>query len=375
MHLLWVIILIFPVIIYFIFIILFYRAWNKTQEFEYRAESPDLQISVIIPARNEALQIGKLLSDLKIQQFNPRDYEIIIVNDHSEDNTLEIVEKYKPHLSNLKIINLPNDGYGKKKAILKAVENSKGELFVTIDADCRISSEWLSTISSFYNIYKPRLIIGALIYHEEKDIFDCMQSLEILGLIASGAGAAILGYPILCNGANLAFTRETYNLLYPSVHLDVASGDDIFLLSEVKKRWPGQIQFLKSSKATVRTKPEINFHQFIEQRKRWTSKAKFYNDFDIIFVASLVFFSNLSILISLFLIFFKIKFFFIFVVLFGLKSIPDLLLLNSIATFFEKRRILRYFWITQLVYPIYIVFMAVYGNSGKIKWKNRIINQ
>jgi hypothetical protein len=152
---------------------------------------------------------------------------------------------------------------------------------------------------------------------------------------------------------------------------EAASGDDLFLLLTIKKKWPKEIRFLKSKKAVVLTNPVPDLKHFIQQRKRWTSKARFYRDSDILLTAILVFVVNFSIVTVLLSALFLPQLFFLFFILLIIKSLPDLLLLNSFASFFEKKIILKYFWMTQLIYPFYIVFMAVYGNIGKFKWKNR----
>jgi poly-beta-1,6-N-acetyl-D-glucosamine synthase len=216
------------------------------------------------------------------------------------------------------------------------------------------------------------LIIGPLIYSEEKNLFEKMQSLEILSLVASSAGAAALGRPIMCNGANLAFTRDSYLQCISNLKTEIASGDDIFLMHEIKSRWPDSIRFIKSKDAACFTWAESNFSKYLMQRKRWTSKSKFYNDSDIILVAGIVLLTNFCISLSFFMAFFKSQSFYLFFVLLCLKSIPDFILLHSFAKYFSKKKLLNYFLITQLIYPFYLVFMAIYGNLGKFEWKKRI---
>lgn len=294
------------------------------------------------------------------------------MNDHSDDNTSYIAEKFIGQLKNLQIINLQDGIAGKKLAIATAIDKSKGELIITLDADCRVNVTWLSTITAFYCHFRPRLIIGPVIYNDEKNLFDYMQSLEILGLVASGAGASALGKPILCNGANLAFSKDTYLQVSSDPNTNIASGDDLFLLLSVKQRWPKEIRFIKSSMATVYTKAEPDFRSFLLQRKRWTSKSRHYKDKDILVVAIVVFLGNLAICTSFILTFLIPKMILLYLTLVMLKSLADLPLMYSFAGFFDKRHILRYFWLTQLFYPFYIIFMTIYGNIGKFEWKSRI---
>jgi poly-beta-1,6-N-acetyl-D-glucosamine synthase len=358
-------------LIYTIVILSFYIAWQKYPAFENSPIVADLFVTVIIPARNEELKIPDILADLTKQDFNFSSFEVLVINDHSEDNTVLFAEKFMNSLSNLVVIDLPERFYGKKQAISFAIGRAKGELVITLDADCRIGTKWLSAISSFYNRYHPKLIIGPLLYGNGKKIFEHMQFYEIAGLVASGAGASIIGHPIMCNGANLAFTREIYLESSSKMNYESPSGDDLFLLLTVKQKWPEGIMFLKSADAVVYTHAASGLKNFIQQRNRWTSKAKFYKDRDIILTASLIFIFNFTVVSTLIVAISTPWFYLWFLSLIILKSIADLLLLNSFISFFEKKIVLKYFWLTQLLYPFYIVFMSIYGNIGKFRWKNR----
>jgi cellulose synthase/poly-beta-1,6-N-acetylglucosamine synthase-like glycosyltransferase len=357
--------------IYSCLIIGYFLAWKITPSYKVGIINGNKYLSVIIAARNEEQNIQNLLNDLVLQSYDKNFFEIIVINDHSEDNTPDIIKEFKNYSKNLVSIDLPENRIGKKNAINTGISLSKGELIITVDADCRIGKYWLSEIASFYNEFKPRLIIGPLLYHNEKSILEQFQSIEILSLVASGAGAALMGKPILCNGANLAFTRETYLEVYPDLKMNVASGDDVFMLLEVKKRWPESIRFIKSTNALALTNPEPYYKKFLMQKKRWISKAIYYRNPDIIMVSVLVFILNLSIVIALFLSLFSLKAFLVFVSLMIIKSIPDYLLLNSFAKYFDKSSIMRYFWIAQFLYPFYAVIISLTGNFGKFEWKNR----
>lgn len=360
------------VIIYSTLIFSFYMAWERCRAFETSANKFNFFTSIIIPARNEALHISYLLSDLQNQEFEKSAFEIILVDDHSEDNTKEIAEELILQMGNLHIIELKSHEHGKKKAIESAVNKSKGELIITIDADCRVGKNWLSTIVSFYGYYKPKLIVCPLLFQDENNFFEIFQSLDIMGMVASGSGALLMGRPILCNGANLAFARDTYQRVIKELNPNVASGDDLFLLFAVKRLWPEEIKYLKSVSALSITNPERNLKNFLQQRKRWTSKFKYYRDKDVILVAGIVFMANLVISISFLISFFSSKALLLYFSLMLLKTTADILLINSFAGFFEKRNILKYFWLAQLIYPFYFTFISIYGNMGKFIWKSRI---
>jgi len=187
----------------------------------------------------------------------------------------------------------------------------------------------------------------------------------------SGAGAIGLGKPILCNGANLAFEKSVFTDLINPMNQDIASGDDIFLMLSIKKKYPEKVKFLKSKQAIVYTKGQINIREFINQRIRWTSKSKNYSDFDIIFVSLVVFFANFSVLTILVLTSCGISSFLEFSILFFFKLLPDYLLLKRASKYFNIKNLNLLFFPTQFLYIWYVVFIAIFGNILNFSWKNR----
>jgi biofilm PGA synthesis N-glycosyltransferase PgaC len=126
---------------YFMLLGVLIMGWNRGIKHNpiLKAEKNTHFISVIIPARNEENNIGRLLSDLEIQDHS--DFEVIVVNDHSEDKTIHLIRDATVRNPRLKVIN--NVGDGKKAALTSGIKAAKGSIIVTTDADCRISREWL----------------------------------------------------------------------------------------------------------------------------------------------------------------------------------------------------------------------------------------
>src|SRR5215204_1224255 len=128
-------------------LILFYRAgWLELKPFSQIDFESSIKISVIIPARNEEENIGKLLSSLEKQSYPSHLFEVIVVDDHSTDNTAVVVNSY----SFAKLIKLEfyNINSYKKKAIETGIVAASGDLIVTTDADCIAPANWLKTIAS-----------------------------------------------------------------------------------------------------------------------------------------------------------------------------------------------------------------------------------
>ena len=143
----------------------------------------------------------------------------------------------------------------------------------------------------------------------------------------------------------------------------------MFLLESIKKRG-GSIRFLKSESAFVITKPSKTLAEFIHQRRRWTSKSSAYTDWQLIFTACLVFFVNLGLLVLLSLSFFSPVYLLLFLILFLLKYGVDTFFLSSVNSFFQISNLRFYSLLLSIVYPFYIVFVAISSFFFKPgKWK------
>ena len=143
-------------ILYFGLIPIFYFGWKRIPVFVSKGnEIFRTKISVIVACRNEEKHIRQLIGCLA-QQSN-QNFELIIVNDHSEDATRSYIQMAQEALPKLKLIDAV--GFGKKNAIKEGILNSSNELIVTTDADCLPSYHWLESIACFYRKYQGDLII------------------------------------------------------------------------------------------------------------------------------------------------------------------------------------------------------------------------
>ncbi|MBN1252921.1 MAG: glycosyltransferase [Bacteroidales bacterium] len=362
----------FLAICYFYFIIILIKAWNKTQEYQKGWTNPfDILISVIIAARNEEENIILLLKSIEYQDFNKNNYEVIIIDDFSTDNTYNLVEKFCENKSNFNIYKL-TDNFGKKNAIIKAINLSKGNLIVTTDADCIVNETWLSTIAGFYKKFKPKMIISPVLLNTTNK-FSKIQALDFLSLISSAAATCGINKAILANGANLIYEKSVFYEFNNPLNESVSSGDDIFLLLNIKKKYPAKILFLKSNDAVVKTKAKKNLKSFLSQRKRWASKSKSYNDRDIISVSIFVFFVNLFLFINLVLISINLKFSIVFFIFFGVKTLVDFIFLYKTSSFFKQKKLLWFIIPTEIFNVVIIPFLAISGIFGKTFWKGRKI--
>jgi cellulose synthase/poly-beta-1,6-N-acetylglucosamine synthase-like glycosyltransferase len=357
-------------VLYILLIFFLSWGWKKLATIKREKTPLKTKVSVIVPFRNEEANIPCLIRDLDQQDYPKQNFEVILVNDHSTDKSPEIIEKLT--IKKDQFILVQNRGHGKKNAVLEGVRNSSGKLIVTTDADCRINSTcWLCSIISLYELKKPKMIVAPVLVKNNSSIFQKLQALEFLSLTGASAGAIGINKPIMCNGANLAFEKEEFEKVKYDLKTNLASGEDIFLLHSIKRKTKSQILFLKSPDAIIKTHGQRSLKSFLNQRKRWTSKIRFYSDRDSLGIALLVFFTNLSLLITFFGSFMNLKLFWLFMALFILKSIPDFIFLRSLTSFFRIRKLLFVFLPLQFLYFFYVSLTGIYGNLGKYMWKGR----
>jgi len=346
--------------------------WHKLQTCASRVEQGiagqarnDTNISVIIPVRNEAKNLPKLLFALQNQSF--RNFEIVFVDDHSSDNSQEILLNFSKSRKNVHIVAAV--GFGKKNALREGIDASNGKLLLCSDADCIPNKNWVETIANFYAENQVDMIIAPVVMLDDKSIFQQMQALEFMSLQAATAGAACAGVPIMCNGANMAFSRETWQAHNANLKDEKLSGDDMFLLMSVK-RAKGKIAYLKSENAVVFAFPSQTLNDFFNQRKRWVSKSTGYTDFFVILTAFAVFGISATMIASIvwwILCGSWLPLAFIFLI----KLLSDRILLYKYSKFVKSRHLLKWLLPLSLVYPFYVVLTAVFGVFGKFVWKGR----
>lgn len=359
---------------YSVLIILFTIGWFRLKNKKY--PNFNAKVSVVIPIRNEAQTIGFLLDDLKNQSISNTKFEVFIIDDFSQDKSVDIVTEFCNQNSELPFQVLRNLKNGKKEAISLGINHSKGEIILCVDADCRLGSEWISSIRSPFRNSKIQLISGPLTFFKEDSFFKYVQSIEFLSLIASGAGAIGMKTPFMCNGANLAFRKSAFtNVNGYEGNSQFASGDDVFLLHKIKKYYGSKaIGFIKDSNAVVETASNETFKSFLQQRKRWASKSRAYKDNFTIFTSISVAGFSLMLIVFLLLSIFNIRFFSVFFIGLLLKIKIDFALLAAASWFLNKKYLMWYYIPVQLVYPIYTAMVFLLAFFTKNEWKGRKVN-
>lgn len=357
-------------LLYTVLILFFTAGWGRKHNTLKPLTENSTFISVVVAARNEEKQIPLLLDALKTQTF--KNFEVIVVDDHSTDNTAKIVSESS--VIDIKLIPMPDHQYGKKAAVATAILQAKGELIVTTDADCVPGRKWLKAIVDFYESENADFIIGPVKHSGKRTILQKLFSLDFLSLQASGAGAAEMKKPFLCNGANMALKKTLWQSVSQTLTNPFASGDDVFLLhSAIKNNPAAKIRFLLSENSIVTTPAPASVSGFFSQRIRWASKAKGYKNSMAGITSIFVFLMNFCLFVLFVGSFFSVPLFYYFSALFLLKVVIDLPLLSYSAAFFKERKLMLYYIPLQILYFTYTTFIAICSLFGSYKWKDRKI--
>ena len=383
-------------LLYALLILYYWRSWVSIADFNpdsYREPildfKPATKVTVIIPARNEEENIGTCLDSICNQSYPTALFEVLVVDDHSTDNTAAIIKSYES--KNVKLISLKDfvqdalNSY-KKKAIEIAIAHSTGELIICTDADCIAGPNWLQTIAAFYERYHPQFIAAPVSINCSNRFIEIFQALDFMTLQGITGASVFKKIHSMCNGANLAYTKKAFEAVGGFTGIDtIASGDDMLLMHKIYTQWSDKVMFLKSKEAIVQTAPVHSIGEFFNQRIRWASKADKYDDKRIFVVLFLVYVVNVLLLtlpfaaifiksafsVSFYPFAFIFTFWELWVFLLIIKIIAELIFLMPVSKFFGRRGML---WLFPLMQPFHILYTVIAGWLGKFgsySWKER----
>lgn len=355
------------------------NGWRMQPEFKVPAHFvPQANITIIIPARNEAANIKNCITGLLSQNYPAHLFDVIVIDDHSEDDTVVIVEgigannvrclKLEEHL------NADSDFVAyKKAAITLGVNNSTGNLIITTDADCIAPPDWLRYIAAKYERDKPVMIVAPVDYITGKSLLHIFQSLDFMSMQGITAAANRLKLGNMSNGANLAFNKAAFMAVNGYEGVDhLASGDDYLLMMKLQQRYPDRIAYVKATQAIMATHPQHTWSGFFQQRIRWASKSGKYNDDKLTIILSLVYIFNVSLLVLFIAGIFEPFLLTIVLLMLGWKIATELFFLYPVAKFFKKTKQLVYFPFLQPLHILYIISAGMLGFAGVYKWKGRL---
>jgi biofilm PGA synthesis N-glycosyltransferase PgaC len=362
---------VFFLVIYSFFLVLSIYQWYHLKAFQ-NFEKPTIEtnkilLSVIIPVRNEEESLRELLESLLAQTLEKKYFEVWVIDDDSDDKTLEIAHAYTEKL-NLNILYLTQNERGnapKKAAICKALKSSTADLIFCTDGDCVLPPKLLETTVSTFEDQALQFLSGPVSFKAKNSLWNQMQVVEFASLVGTGAVAIAMKKPNMCSGANIAYRKAAfYEVNGYEGNLDLASGDDEFLMHKISKKYKNSIGFSKNSDAIVLTNHCPDLYTFYQQRKRWAGKWRYYASPEPAIVAIFIF------LVNFFTLYLLIGPFWWAVLP---RFILEWVFLGLILSFLKKRKEILFIPLVQVVYPFYVLFFGLVAFLGgkNYQWKKR----
>jgi cellulose synthase/poly-beta-1,6-N-acetylglucosamine synthase-like glycosyltransferase len=326
-------------------------------------------VSVIIAARNEEQYLGNCLLSLSKVDYPKEKLEVIVINDHSTDNTKHIIENCSKYFQNFKTITPEKRNWhliGKTNAIAQGIEITSGEIIITSDADCVFKTSWVKDLVKYHD--DKTGIVSGFTYVETNSQFDGMQSLDWIYLLAVASGSFGIGIPLACVGNNMSFSKKAYDEVGGYENLRFSVTEDFALLQGIAKTKRWKCKYPVDAGNLILSKPCTTLKELFYQRKRWGRGGKKAPFIGLVLMAAGFLISGLVLCVpflpvgigyKIFLIFFKCMLDFIFL-LYPLKK-------------FNLLYLYKYLFVFEIYYTVYVFllpFLVVF--TPKVKWKGRV---
>ena len=354
---------------YTILLLYYWWQWKNIPEFKPAAATPAVPFTVVIPARNEAGNIGALLEAVNAQDYPAALRQVIVVDDHSEDDTAALARRF----SSVEVIVSGEAMVAfKKKAIETGIRAAKNDWILATDADCVPGKNWMSAIAAFTAQHNSVFIAAPVVISNKPSLLGFFQAMDFMMLQAI-TGAVVHNRSMsMCNGANIAYQKNAFDAVQGFSGIDnIASGDDMLLMYKIQQQFPGRVHYIKSKDAIVSTAPAGSWKAFFSQRIRWASKARQYQDQRILPVLVLVYLVNLSFLFVALAAIADPSFLWWLGGMWLAKTLIESPLYISAAVFFNKKQTIPVFIFLQPLHILYTIISGTFSQFGKYEWKGR----
>ena len=322
-----------------------------------------LKLSIIIAAKNEGHNISSLITSLSKQDFPKENYEIIIVDDNSIDNTFNKAKAETLNYNNISILKANNKKYiGKRGALQFGIENAKHQNILITDADCKPNKNWIKVFANkFTEGYD--FIFGIAPYKQTESFINKIACFENLRTHILTFGFANLELPYSAAARSFGFKKESFLKIkgYENT-TDTLSGDDDLLLREAVKN-KMKIATVSKPEAFVFSETKKTFTEYIKQKSRHTSTSNYYS-FTTKLLLALWHTLNLLFLFSPLLMFINLNFGIFFLV----KIITDFITVKLLQKRFGYHFNLLEIIILQIIYEVMLVVNYFNGTFHKNEW-------
>ncbi len=355
--------ILFSVALILLFFELFiYSVLNKLFRFK-EIKKCNLKISIVVAAKNEANNISNLISSLLKQNYLKENYEVIIVDDNSTDNTFAVVEKAIKELENFRIFEADNKLFnGKRGALDIGIKSAKHPYILITDADCEPAENWINSFANEFS--KNDFLFGIAPYRATKSITNLIARFENLRANIIVFAFAKLGVPYSASARSFGFSKNAFNKIDGYTNTtDTLSGDDDLLLREAVKN-NFNIGMITDSDAFVFSKTKEKFSKYVNQKSRHTSTSIHYS-LKSQLLLGVWHIINLISLFSIFLLPFGTEFIFPLFI----KLVIDIFILNNFQNNFGYKINPLWFIALQINYELNLIYFFLRGLKFSDRWE------
>ncbi len=328
-------------------------------------------VSVIICARNEAENLRRFLPSILEQDYP--EYEVIVVNDCSEDNTYDVLGSFLPDYPHLKISTINKDPrftHNKKFAQFIGIKAAVNEILLFTDSDCEaVSPRWIEMMASHFSD-DIQIVLGYGGYMKKKGLLNKYIRYDTFMIALQYLGMAVRKIPYMGVGRNLAYRRS---LFFEKGgfggHTHIISGDDDLFVNANAARHNTCVEFRHESH--TRSVPCSSTESWIKQKKRHFTSAPLYKTWHKLIIGSEPL-SRMLFYIMFIILIISLNLWQVVIAIFGLRLIILMTVLIQAQKILNEKGIAGYSLIFDIFSPVIdsvIYFSNTITRSGKNKWK------
>ncbi len=233
-------------------------------------------VSVIICARDEYCNLREYLPLVLEQEYS--DFEVVVVNDNSTDETAELLEGLNVKYKHLKVITLDQDlnfFKGKKFPLSIGIKSAKNELLLLTDADCKpAGAQWIKRMVANFDA-NTDVVLGYGGYFKKKGVLNQIIRFDTFSIALQYLSYSLMGKTYMGVGRNLAYRKSVFFKNHGFIsHYAIPSGDDDLFINEVTNAKNTKIEI--HPEAFTYSEPKVRFSRWFMQKQRHLSTAVYY---------------------------------------------------------------------------------------------------
>lgn len=321
------------------------------------------KISLIVAAKNEGHNLEALIESILSQNYSEKNFELIIIDDHSNDSTYAIAQELVKNINNFHIIKSTNKVYhGKRGALQTGIDNSIYENIVITDADCKANKGFLKSYSNKFNDNFD-FIFGVAPLLQKNTFSNKLACFDNLWVHILSFSFSNIGLPYSAAARSFGFRKEAFKKIkgYENASDTISGDDDLLLREAVKKNLT--IGTIIDPAAFVYTDSKNSLNEFIRQKSRHTTTSNYYSR-KIKIMLGFWHLLNLIMLFSVFLSPLSTDYF----GLFAFKMLGDIFIVKLLMSRFSYKFTVVDILVYQFFYEVFLVVNYINSFFSKNKW-------